>query len=126
LVVVNALAAPPPLPVSVEEEDEQEEALADQEEKKVEKLLTSEIVDAILYLAAHAPENAVMIYDGDHGLGWADQDKNWTVYFGKRLDNLPLRLAAYETILADLLQKKWAPLYISVEYVHAPYYRMKP
>lgn len=126
LVVVNALAAPPPLPVSIEEEDEQEEAPVGQEEKKVEKLLTPEVVDAILYLSAHAPENAVMVYDGDHGLGWADQNRNWTVYFGKKLDNLPLRLAAYETIVADLLQKKWAPLYISVEYVHAPYYRMKP
>lgn len=126
LVVVNALAAPPPLPVSADKVQEQEEAEPAPEEPQAEELLTPEMVDAILFLSAHAPENSVMVYDGEHGLGWADQDKNWTVYFGKRLDNLPLRLAAYETILADILKKKWAPVYISVEYVHAPYYRMKP
>jgi hypothetical protein len=127
LVVVNALAAPPPLPVGVDDVDEQEEQPEQTpEEFQVEELLTPEMVEAILFLAAHAPENSVMIYDGEHGLGWADQDHNWTVYFGKKLDNLPLRLAAYETIMADVLKKKWAPIYISVEYVHAPYYRMKP
>jgi hypothetical protein len=126
LVVVNALAAPPPLPVNIDEVGEQEEKEPAQEEPQVKELLTPEMVDAILFLAAHAPENSVMVYDGDHGLGWADQDKNWTVYFGKKLDNLPLRLSTYETILADLTKKKWAPVYISVEYVYAPYYRMKP
>jgi len=126
LVVVNALAAPPPLPVNVDEVTVKEEMEPAPEEPQLEELLTPEMVDAILYLAAHAPENSVMVYDGDHGVGWADQDKNWTVYFGKKLDNLPLRLAAYETILADLTKKKWAPVFISVEYVYAPYYRMKP
>lgn len=126
LVVVNALAAPPPLPASIDEDDEQEETAATPDEFQVEELLTPEMVEAILYLAAHAPENSVMVYDGEHGLGWADKDKNWTVYFGKILDDLPLRLSSYETIAADLLKKKWAPIFISVEYVHAPYYRMKP
>ena len=127
LVVVNALAAPPPLPVGVDDVDEEEEQPAPSpDEFQVEELLTPEMVEAILFLASKAPENSVMVYDGEHGLGWADQDHNWTVYFGKILDNLPLRLSAYETIAADLLKKKWAPIYISVEYVHAPYYRMKP
>ena len=112
--------------MSIDEVDKQDESEPAPEEVQVEELLTPEMVEAILFLAANAPENSVMVYDGEHGLGWADQDKNWTVYFGKKLDNLPLRLAAYESILADLLKKKWAPVYISVEYVYAPYYRMKP
>jgi cell division protein FtsQ len=128
MVVVQALAAPPPLPVSIEEEEEvqQKEVLEDQEEFEVKQLLTPEMVEAILFLADNAPENATMIYDGRHGLGWADLDKNWTVYYGKKLDNLPLRLAIYQTIFADITGKNLAPLFISVEYIHAPYYRMKP
>lgn len=128
LVVVHALAAPPSLPASFEEEEEgqKEEEKEDQAEFEVTQLLTPEMVEAILYLAEHAPENSKMIYDGRHGLGWADLDKNWNVYFGKKLDNLPVRLAIYQTIVKDLAGKKWSPLFISVEYLRSPYYRITP
>jgi len=127
LVIVHALAAPPSLPVSIEEEqEEQEEEQADQTEFEIKQLLTPEMVEAILYLAEQAPENTKMIYDGHHGLGWADLDKNWNVYFGKKLDNLPVRLATYQAIVEDLAVKKWSPVFISVEYLRSPYYRMTP
>jgi hypothetical protein len=127
LVLVQALAAPPPLPVSIEEEEgEQEEVQEDRDGSEIKQLLTPEMVEAVLYLAENTPENAKMIYDGRHGFGWADLDKNWNVYFGKKCDNLPVRLATYQTILADLTLKKWSPLFISVEYLRSPYYRMTP
>jgi hypothetical protein len=127
LVVVHALAAPPSLPASIEEEEEEpEEEKEEQTEFEVKQLLTPEMVEAILYLAEHAPENTKMIYDGRHGLGWADLDKNWNVYFGKKLDDLSVRLALYRTIVEDLSIKKWSPLFISVEYLRSPYYRITP
>ncbi len=127
LVVVHALAAPPSLPVIIEEEkEEQEDVQKVPTVYEIKQMLTPEMVEAILYLAEHAPENSKMIYDGRHGLGWADLDKNWNVYFGKTLDHLPVRLAIYQTIVGDLATKRWSPLFISVEYLRSPYYRITP
>ncbi|MBI3160696.1 MAG: FtsQ-type POTRA domain-containing protein [Chloroflexi bacterium] len=87
-----------------------------------QQLLTPQLVRAILTLAPSAPEGAALAFDPEHGLGWADP-RGWQVYFGPRPEDMPARLAVYQAILKQLKALGVKPSLISVEYLHAPYYR---
>ena len=128
LVYVKAFDPPPPLlSLDKDEDDHEEDPLSDPpEEEKIIHLLSTDMVKAIIYLNAFAPEGATMIYEERHGVGWVDPAKNWTIYFGSELDDLPLRVTILQHILADLESKNRIPFMISVEYIDAPYYRMGP
>lgn len=87
------------------------------------------LVDTIQAMAAHAPEGAVIVYDAEHGLGWDDQ-QGWEVFFGAEpaadmLNEMGMKLVVYDAIVAYLDAEEIQPELISVEYVHAPYYRME-
>lgn len=89
-----------------------------------ERLMMPEMVDAILKLQEQVPEGETMVYDSRHGLGWTDP-RGWKVYFGQAADDMEIRLAVYKS-LVDLLNKRnIKPALVSVEYIHAPYYRLK-
>ncbi len=80
-------------------------------------------VKAILFLAQNAPENAVLIYDQEHGLGWLDH-RGWQVYFGDA-KHLELKMNVYKVILEQLKAKDTKPEIISVESVEAPYVQLE-
>jgi hypothetical protein len=130
LVYVEAYA-PPPTIISLDEEEEEgteeegtlEEGL--EEDPGPQQLLTPEMVKAILFLHENMPEGFKIIYDGEHGLGWKNIENGQRVYFGNKFDNMPVRLALYNAIVEELISKKRSAVIISVEYIHAPYYRMK-
>jgi hypothetical protein len=115
---------PLPLPVLLNPEEEDEKDL---EETKpyIEAVpfLSRQMVETILYLAQQAPAGAVLTYDSQHGLGWQDT-RNWVVYFGDSQD-IPMKLVVYQSILDHLMSADTLPVMISVEYVHAPYYRLE-
>ena len=87
------------------------------------RLLSPEMVQAILALAVRAPQNTPIVYDALHGLGWKDP-RGWVVYFGDMRD-VKMKLSVYQTILNRLKAKEIKPSLISVEFVHAPYYRVE-
>jgi hypothetical protein len=89
-------------------------------------LLEPELVDGIINLAKDLPEGSQLIYDGQHGFGWQDPEFGWMVYFGKELDQTDLRANIYAEIMNMFINKERKPVLISVEYLHAPYYRMEP
>ncbi len=91
--------------------------------------LPAGLVETIQAMAAHAPEGAVIVYDAEHGLGWNDQ-QGWEVYFGAEdastmLSEMSMKLVVYDAVVAYLDAEGIQPELISVEYVHAPYYRME-
>lgn len=92
------------------------------QEDQSQQLLTSQMVQAILTLAPSAPEGAPLVYDPEHGLGWADP-RGWQVYFGLAPTDMSQRLAVYQAIVKELKAQGIKPTLISVEYLHAPYYR---
>lgn len=138
LVNVKANAAPPTPPVQVSEQglETAGQDLADAEdpgnaENSVNvntpvQLLEPALVDGILNLSKGLPEGSQLVYDGEHGFGWQDPDFGWMVYFGKELDQTNLRLKIYTEIVNMFENKERKPILISVEYMHAPYYRMEP
>jgi hypothetical protein len=86
--------------------------------------LTPDLVTSILALGAKMPPDTLVLYDSEHGLGWNDPN-GWEVYFGAEDEDMEMKLRVYETLVADLQQQGIQPALISVEYVHAPYYRME-
>jgi hypothetical protein len=84
--------------------------------------LTPELVSAILALGAKMPAGTLLVYDSVHGLGWNDP-KGWEVFFGAEDQDMDMKLAVYKALVERLQNEGIQPALISVEYVHAPYYR---
>jgi len=79
-------------------------------------------VQAIIDLAGALPQGAELIYEPAHGFGWQDS-RGWPVYFGE-LTDLETKYNAYRAILEEIKTSGAKPALISVEFIHAPYYRL--
>ena len=88
------------------------------------KTLPVELVNAILTVSPEVPENTPIIYDSHHGIGWLDP-RGWQVYFGSTAENMDLKLKVYEKTFRRLKKAGIRPALISVEHLHAPYYRLE-
>lgn len=86
--------------------------------------LSSDLVSAILSLGAKMPPDTLLVYDSEHGLGWNDP-KGWDVFFGSDDKDMEMKLTVYQSLVERLESQGIQPALISVEYVHAPYYRME-
>jgi hypothetical protein len=121
-------AGDPPAAVSLTP-DTAEEVAAASEENLADTLSTMpttspEFVEGVLSLVDYVPEGSTLSYDPQFGLGWRDP-QGWLVYFGKDISNIDLKLAEYETIVAELQAKGLRPALISLEYLYAPFYRLE-
>ena len=85
---------------------------------------TQEFVLGVLSLIEYVPEGGYLQYDPQYGLGWQDP-QGWLVYFGQDITNIEVKLAEYQSIVAELQQKGLYPALISLEYLHAPFYRLE-
>ena len=95
----------------------------DIEEDNIQSLPV-ELVNAILILSPEAPENTPIVHDSEHGLGWLDPG-GWQVYFGSSDEDMDLKLKVYTKTYKRLKKAGIRPALISVEHVHAPYYRLE-
>jgi hypothetical protein len=82
------------------------------------------IVGAVQALGGGAPEEAEILFDENHGLGWKDP-RGWIVYFGFNDDDAAQKLIAYQGIVEYLQEKGITPAVINVEYLESPYFRME-
>jgi hypothetical protein len=87
------------------------------------QLLSAAQVQAILTVSRLAPQGAAMIFDPEHGMGWHDP-RGWDVFFGVDGSEIEARMRVYTALIAQLERDGIAPELISVEHLHAPYYRM--
>ncbi len=90
---------------------------------QVKPLLSPEFVEAVLLISGQSPEGSKMLYDPIHGLGWADR-RGWPVYLGS-VEDIAVKLEIYRAILEQLKAEESRPTMISVEHVHAPFFRME-
>jgi hypothetical protein len=88
------------------------------------QFLSAEMVDAIMSLSEISPENTPLVYMQDHGLGWRD-NRGWDVFFGRFDGEIEMKLNLYEAIIEFLTKEQIQPALISVEHLHAPYYRFE-
>jgi hypothetical protein len=89
---------------------------------QIKPLLSPSMVKAILLVSSHAPAGAKLIYDPIHGLGWNDR-RGWNVYLGNE-EEIEIKLQVYRAIMDSLKSSEVQPQMISVENIHAPYYRL--
>ena len=104
-----------------------EAAEVTEEGKLTDPRLEPELVATILKVGAQIPKKARLVYDPEHGLGWKDR-RGWQVYFGTTgvdAATMEIKLQVYNTLVQRLARREDRPVLISVEYVHAPYYRME-
>jgi cell division septal protein FtsQ len=90
---------------------------------KATQLLSPEMVQAVLGISEKAPAGAKLIYDPLHGLGWIDR-RGWKVFLGDAQD-VDVKVSIYRAIFEQLKDSESRPTMISVEYIHAPYYRLE-
>ena len=86
--------------------------------------LSPDLVSGILVLGAKMPADTLLAYDSEHGLGWNDPN-GWEVFFGAEDQDIEMKLSVYQAMVDRLQSEGIQPALISVEYVHAPYYRME-
>ena len=86
--------------------------------------VSPELVSAILTLGKKMPPNTALVYDSQRGLGWNDPN-GWEVFFGNEDQDMDMKMAVYQALVERLKNEGIQPALISVEYVHAPYYRME-
>lgn len=88
------------------------------------RFVDPQLVQAVSILGKEIPQDAVLEYDQNRGLGWRDP-RGWMVYFGKDADDLNEKLVIYQTVTETLESKGIQPQLISVEYVDGTYLRME-
>lgn len=130
--LVEALGAPAPLEQAALESETVDPAApgllpAAADEKPAgpasRQLLKPDMVAGILAMAEQAPEGRPLMYDPLHGLGWRDPH-GWEVYFGN-VQDIQMKLSVYQALVERFQMEGIQPALVSVEYVHAPYYRLE-
>ena len=84
-----------------------------------------DLVQAIRVLSPLVPADATLTYSSAEGLGWSDP-RGWQVAFGTGSKDMPLKLRVYQSLVDSLAARGIRPIYINVEYVDGPYYRLAP
>ena len=127
LIKVSATASPPAPIRYLDSQEQAKEGLDPLEESLAPAaFMTPEMVIAILTANEYIPENTTLNFDPQHGLGWHDTKRDWDIYFGMDVSNIEEKLTVYKSIKAQLKEGGISPVLISVEHLHAPYYRLEP
>ncbi|NMC52960.1 MAG: FtsQ-type POTRA domain-containing protein [Chloroflexi bacterium] len=84
-----------------------------------------EATEAAIKLRTYLPaEVTSLAYSEADGIGWTDP-RGWQVFIGNNLENLDEKMAVYEAIVSQLQDQGVTPAMISVEFIHAPFYRLE-
>jgi hypothetical protein len=115
----------PEVPKKELDPDAEQEEIVVEPEGFVEPqpVLSVETVSAILALNEFIPEGAVLQYDEFRGLGWEDP-QGWQVFLGPDMNDFEQKMRVYQALVANLDSQGIRPAVISVEFLHAPYYRL--
>jgi cell division protein FtsQ len=88
----------------------------------VPKQIDGMLLTAALQLNAWMPNEKTLLYQKQRGLGWKDA-RGWDVFVGQKLEGINDKMVMYETIVRELEKQGISPTLVSVEFLHAPYYR---
>lgn len=93
--------------------------------KNVERFLPPQLVSAILAVSHRMLNNVSLKYSETHGLGWRDS-RGFDVYLGVDTTDTEMKLLVYQAIMDYLDREQIQPAMVSIEQLHAPYFRMEP
>jgi len=119
--VLSAAAAPTVDELAADGQDADGET-AVTEPAAPQAFISAEMIEAIAQMSPQVPAGQSITYSPSYGLGWTDP-QGWKVYFGKDIKEMDLKLKQYQSIVNDLNNRGIKPSMISVEFLHAPFYR---
>lgn len=117
-----ALPAPTEEEVAAKDDTKPQKDTPASEEEIWGRVVDSTILQAAEQLRPYIPAESNLVYNIGSGLGWKDP-RGWKVFVGNTLDNIELKLAEYQAVVDTLNQRGIIPTMISVEHLHAPFYR---
>jgi hypothetical protein len=127
LVIVEAQGDLPELPVPglpIAAQPAAEDGDNPEQPADPQPYITPGLATAILTLGPQVPSETAVVYDPGYGLGWNDPE-GWQVYFGTDIQDMTMKLTEYQAIVDYLTRIGQRPTLISVESVHAPFYRLE-
>jgi cell division protein FtsQ len=120
----STISSTPQPETEVTQENQEDSLQVEPDAEPSSVVIHQDLIQTILVLNEVKPENIPLIYDEEHGLGWKDS-RGWQVYFGTDTNNIEMKLNVYKAIAKRLKKEGAHPSMISVENVHAPYYRVE-
>jgi hypothetical protein len=109
------------------EQSDEESIKGDQdilEKSDLHPRMEPRLLQVILKLNSLIP-GVPLVYSGQNGLGWKDP-AGWQVFIGTSLEQFDEKMTVYQAIVKKLNEQGIQPAMISVEHIHAPFYRMEP
>lgn len=103
---------------------ETQTADTEEEPKKELPFVDPAFVSSVQKLNAIKPAESQMLYSPKNGLGWVDPH-GWQVFFGDNDKDIDMKLLEYTKIVEAILDRNLQPVLISMEFLHAPYYRLE-
>lgn len=85
-------------------------------------LLSPVMVATLQEMATYVPAGTPILFSAEHGFGWQDPN-GWQVFLGKNLKDISQKLQIYQKLADSLSEQGIEPSLISVEFLHAPFYR---
>ncbi|MEA4812801.1 MAG: FtsQ-type POTRA domain-containing protein [Anaerolineaceae bacterium] len=92
---------------------------------KLNPSVDENFVQSVVKLNERLPESYTLRFEKGKGLAWEDPH-GWTVYFGDRSADMEQKLNEYDAIAKAILDKNLQPSMVSMQFLHAPYYRTEP
>lgn len=127
LPLISANSEPPLLPVAAPAEEASQDApietlLPEETGSILGRQMDPRVMEVTLKMLAQIPAEATLIYDRYSGLGWNDPS-GWSVFVGRTLENIDMKMIEYQAIVSYLGTQGVKPSAISVESIHAPFFR---
>jgi cell division protein FtsQ len=132
LLAIQANSRPPLLPAPKVEDASEEATPSGKPLKAIDpntlpiwgRQVDPNFLSAVNQLRPYVPPDSVIAYNLTNGLGWSDP-RGWQVFIGLTVEDIDLKLVEYHAVVETLSQQGIQPRLISVEHVHAPFYRME-
>lgn len=126
LPVIQADAEPPleiiAAPVVEDGEEAAETPLPEISGTIMGRKIDPRVLDVTLKMLPQIPAEGSLIYNRYSGLGWGDPS-GWQVFIGRTLEDIDMKMVEYQAIVSYLGSQGVKPSVISVESIHAPFFR---
>ncbi len=96
----------------------------DEANGQTKRFLPPQLVSAILAISHRLPNHTTLKYSNVYGLGWRDE-RGFDVYFGIDTTDAEMKMQVYQAIVEYLDKEQIQPVMVSVEHLHAPYFRLE-
>ena len=73
-------------------------------------------------MGSYVPKDKPLYYTYKNGFGW-DTDEGWRIFFGKSDTDMEEKLRMEESLTKYFHENALEPIFVSLEYKDAPYYR---